>query len=360
MSSDLPERKLRHLDVCLTYPVEFQSVSTGLERIRWPYRALPEVNLDDVDLSTTFLGKRLSAPLLIGAMTGGAERAAQINRTLALAAQQTGIGLMLGSQRVMLERPDAVPSFQVREVAPDILLIGNLGIGQFMPSPNKPSPNNSPHGPGQEAGYGAGYGAAEVNRAAQLVGADALAIHLNPLQEAMQAGGDTTYRGAVARLAEVLPGCQVPVLVKEVGHGISGEVAHRLARLPLAALDVAGAGGTSWARVEAFVHDGLVRFPDLCELGVPTAQALSECGAAAPHLPLIASGGIRTGLDIARALSLGASVAALARPFLPLALQGVEAVVAHIEALKWELRVALFVAGYASAASLASTSTVQP
>ena len=329
MTGELPERKLRHLDACLTRDVQFQTVTTGLEAVPWPYRALPGVNLDDIDLGVTFLGKRLSAPLLIGAMTGGAERARQINRTLAEAAQRTGIGLMLGSQRVMLERPDARASFQVRDVAPDILLIGNLGAGQFRTG--APS-----------------YGAAEIDRAAALVGADAVALHLNPLQEAMQPGGDTAYQGALARLATVLPECRTPLLIKEVGHGIGGEVARELSRLPIAALDVAGAGGTSWARVEQWVRWGEVPFPALGELGVPTARALQECRVAAPALPLVASGGVRSGLDMAKCLSLGAGVCAVALPFLPLALEGVEAVVAHIERLKWELRVALFVAGYGS------------
>lgn len=323
---ELQGRKLRHIDACLTRDVQFQTLTTGLEQVPWPYLALPEVNLSEIDLSVTFLGKKLSAPLLIGAMTGGAQKAGQINRTLAQAAQQTGIGFMLGSQRVMLEHPEAQSSFQVRDVAPDILLIGNLGIGQLMK----------------------GYGLAEIDRAARRVGADALAIHLNPLQETMQPGGDTDYRGALARLAEILPQCRTPVLVKEVGHGISGAVARELATLPLAALDVAGAGGTSWARVENWVHYGEIRHPELCELGIPTAQALRECWDAAPQLPLIASGGIRTGLDMARAMSLGASVCAVALPFLPLALEGVEAVVAYIERLKWELRVALFTAGQAA------------
>lgn len=327
MSRDLPERKLRHIDACLTRDVSFQSVTTGLEHVPWPYRALPDTNLQDLDLSVEFLGKRLSMPLLIGAMTGGAEKAAQINRTLALAAQHCGIGLMLGSQRVMLERPEALGSFQVREYAPDILLLGNLGIGQLLAGARQP------------------YGPAELDRAAALVGADALALHLNPLQEAMQPSGDTRYQGALGRLQEVLPQCHTPIVVKEVGHGIGGAVARELAHLPLAALDVAGAGGTSWARVENWVHYGEIRHPDLCELGLPTAQALRECMEAAPLLPLIASGGIRSGLDIAKALSLGAKVCAVALPFLPLALQGVDAVVAYIERLRFELRVALFVTG---------------
>lgn len=327
MSQGLPQRKLRHLDACLTKDVTFQTVTTGLERVPWPYRALPDANLQDIDLSVDFLGKTLSMPLLIGAMTGGAEKAAQINRTLAQAAQHCGIGLMLGSQRVMLEHPEARGSFQVREVAPDILLLGNLGIGQLLAEKER------------------AYGAAEIDRAAELVGADALALHLNPLQEAMQPSGDTAYQGAVRRLQEVLPQCRTPIVIKEVGHGISGAVARELAHLTIAALDVAGAGGTSWARVENWVHYGEIRHPDLCELGVPTAQALRECHEALPHLPLIASGGLRSGLDLAKSLSLGAKVCAVALPFLPLALEGVDAVVNYIERLRFELRVALFVAG---------------
>lgn len=322
--NDLSERKLRHLDACLNYPVQFQTLRTGLADVPWPYRALPEVDLDAVKLETTFLGRQLSAPLLIGAMTGGAERAAQINRTLAQAAQQTGIGLMLGSQRVMLEHPGVRPSFRVREVAPDILLIGNLGVGQLLK----------------------GYGAAEIDRAAELVSADAMALHLNPLQEALQVAGDTAYRGMLERLHEVLPACRTPVMLKEVGHGLGASVARQVAGLPIAALDVAGAGGTSWARVEAFVRDGQVLAPDLCDLGIPTAQALRECRQLLPELPLMASGGIRTGLDIAKSLKLGAQVCAIAQPFLPLALEGVDAVVEHIERLKQELRVALFVGGF--------------
>lgn len=325
-SEALTPRKLRHIQVCLEQDVQFQTVQTGLADVPWPYRALPDVNLAEVDLRCTFLGHELSAPLLIGAMTGGAEKAALINRNLALAAQATGIGMMLGSQRVMLERPEALGSFQVRHYAPDILLVGNLGVGQLT----------------------RGYGAAEVNRAAELVGANAVALHLNPLQEAIQAGGDTNYRGVLQRLAEVLPACNVPVMLKEVGHGVGGEVARQVAGLPIAALDVAGAGGTSWARVESLARYGEVRHADLCEVGLPTAQAVRECRQAAPGLPLMASGGIRSGLDIARALKLGAQVCAIALPFLPLALESADAVVRHIETLKQELRVALFVAGLGS------------
>ncbi|GAA5532814.1 type 2 isopentenyl-diphosphate Delta-isomerase [Deinococcus aluminii] len=330
MTDPAPEsiqaRKLRHIEACLLPASQYAGVTTGLERVPWPYRALPELDLDAVDLTVPFLGRALRAPVLIGAMTGGAERAAVINRNLAVAAQRLGIGLMLGSQRVMLERPDAAASFQVRNVAPDVLLVGNLGAAQFL----------------------LGYGAAEAGRAVREVGADALAIHVNPLQEAMQAGGDTHWAGLSARLAEVVPTLPFPVMLKEVGHGLDAATVAAVAASGFAALDVAGAGGTSWARVEQLVRYGAVLAPDLCEVGIPTAQALRGARRAAPGTPLIASGGIRTGLDAARALALGAEVVAVARPLLAPALESAEAVEAWLSRFIHELRVALFVGGFGS------------
>lgn len=325
-SGDIQTRKLRHLDACLRPESQYAGVSTGLERVPWPYRALPELDLEVVDLTTSFLGRPLAAPVLIGAMTGGAERAGTINRHLARAAARLGLGMMLGSQRVMLERPEAAVSFQVRDVAPDILLVGNLGAAQF----------------------GLGYGAAEAVRAVREVGADALAIHLNPLQEAMQAGGDTRWAGLAARLTEVVPGLPFPVVLKEVGHGLDAATIRAVRGAGFAAYDVAGAGGTSWARVEQLVRYGEVRSPDLCELGVPTARALREARREATGTPLIASGGVRTGLDAARALALGAQVVAVARPLLEPALESAEAAEAWLAGFLQELRVALFVGGYSS------------
>ena len=326
LASDLPGRKLRHIEACLLPESQYQGVTTGLETVPWPYRALPETNLDAVDLGCTFLGRRLMAPVLIGAMTGGAEKSALINRNLATAAHRLGLGLMLGSQRVMLEHPEVRPSFQVREYAPDILLIGNLGAAQLLK----------------------GYGPAELQQACELVGADALAIHVNPLQEAMQTGGDTHWAGMVERLREVVPQTRVPLLLKEVGHGLGAGAARQVAGLGFAALDVAGAGGTSWARVEQLAESGRVGSPDLCELGLPTAQALREVRAVLPGMPLIASGGIRTGLDAAKALLLGADVVAVARPLLEPALESADAAERWLRHFIWELRVALFVGGYGS------------
>lgn len=328
----LPARKLRHIDVCLNYPVEYETRTTGFERFELPYCALPETDLAAIDTRTTFLGKPLAAPLLIGAMTGGAALAATINRHLAEAAEALGLGLMLGSQRVMLEHLEAVPSFQVRPYAPNILLIGNLGIAQL----NR------------------GYGAAEVARAIEMVGADALALHTNPLQEALQPGGDTDFRQLAAQLPKLTAQLPYPILLKEVGHGLSARAAEQVRDAGLAALDVAGAGGTSWARVEAYVRYGELRHRELVEWGIPTAQALIEVRAALPEMPLIASGGIRSGLDIAKALILGAEVAAIARPLLRPAIEGTAAVIAALEPLLFELRVAMHGCGAPTIAALRS------
>ncbi|GIW32223.1 MAG: isopentenyl-diphosphate delta-isomerase [Meiothermus sp.] len=322
-TSEIQTRKRKHLEVCLQEPVEYTRLTTGLERYRLRYRALPELALEDVDLSTQFLGKTLKAPFLIGAMTGGEAHGGRINRALAQAAEQLGVGMMLGSQRVMLERPQARASFQVRAVAPNTLLVGNLGLVQL----NK------------------GYGLEHLEQAVKLVQADALALHINPLQEALQVGGDTDFRGLLDKLRGLLPQLPFPVVLKEVGHGIGREIAQQLAPLPFAALDVAGAGGTSWARVEELVHHGRILHPELVEVGIPTAQALVECRSVLPHQPLIASGGIRSGTEAAKALALGAQVVAVARPLLEPALQGPEAVVAWIKNFLHELRIALFAIG---------------
>ncbi len=319
----LTDRKLKHVDVCLHYPVEYSTRTTGLERFDLPYQALPESDLRGVDTSTTFLGKRLSAPILIGAMTGGAELSGTINRHLATAAEALGVGLMLGSQRVMLEHPEAAASFKVRPYAPTALLIGNLGVAQL----NK------------------GYGAGELCEAVESVGADALALHTNPLQEALQHNGDTNFSDLVLKLAGIVPQVPYPVLLKEVGHGLSAAVARSVAEVGFAALDVAGAGGTSWAKVEEFVNYGEVRSPQLAEWGIPTATALQEVREALPDMPLVASGGIRSGSDVAKALALGAQVVAVARPLLEPATRSAEAVLATLEQLIWELRVAMHCSG---------------
>lgn len=322
--ADLADRKLRHIDACLTGPVEFVGVTTGFEWFELPFDSLTQTSLSAVDLRTRFLGCPLAAPVLIGAMTGGAELARTINRNLAGAAQELGIGMMLGSQRIMLDDDDAAGSFEVRDIAPDVLLIGNIGLAQVPTTPTR-----------------------ALADALARVGANALAVHTNPLQEAMQVGGDTDLTGTLEALRRLIGELDYPVLVKEVGHGIGAAAAQRLRGLPVAAVDVAGAGGTSWARVEQVVRYGEVRYPAVADWGIPTAQALQEVRRVLPDVPLVASGGVRSGMDAAKALALGADVVAMARPLLAPAIESQAAVVDVLGGLIAELRVCLHGCGAA-------------
>lgn len=315
--------------MCLTGAVEYTDVTTGFEAYRLPYNALTQTSLADVDTGVEFLGAALRSPILIGAMTGGAELSGVINRNLAAAAQQLGLAMMLGSQRIMLDDEAAASSFEVRDVAPDVLLIGNIGLAQLGPS-------SLPY----------------LDKALARVGADALAVHTNPLQEAVQDGGDTDFTGTLSRLTELTHSLDYPVLVKEVGHGLGAVAARQLRSTRIAAVDVAGAGGTSWARVEQLVRYGEVRHPALAEWGVPTAVALRETLHELPGVPVIASGGIRTGMDAAKALALGATAVAIARPLLAPAVQSADAVVDWLGAFIDELRICLHGCGAADVPQL--------
>lgn len=334
MSDELTRRKRSHIDVCLHYDISYATRVTGFGEIELPYRALPETDLAKVDTSRELLGHTLRAPVLIGAMTGGAELAGTINTNLAIAAQRLGIGMMLGSQRVMLEHPEAAASFQIRAHAPDALLIGNLGVAQLAK----------------------GYGTAELRRAVTEVGADALALHTNPLQEANQPGGDTDFTGLRSAIAKVVPSLEFPVLLKEVGHGISAATARSVADTGLAALDVAGAGGTSWAKVEQLAAHGELISPELAEWGIPTASALRGVHAELPDMPLIASGGIRSGMDAAKALMLGARVVAVASPLLRPAVESADAATAWLERFIAELRVTMYCCGAGDLTALSGLS----
>lgn len=329
-------RKRRHIDVCLSENVSYVGVSTGLERYRLPYNALTQTSLSDIDMSTTFFGANLRFPILIGAMTGGAELSERVNRNLAAAAQQLGIGMMLGSQRIMLDSASgerAADSFTVRDVAPDVLLFGNIGLAQLTK-----------------------LTVPDVAKALDRVGADALAVHTNPLQEAIQHNGDTDFSGSLARLAEAADAMDYPLLLKEVGHGIGGAAVAELVgadgELPVAGIDVAGAGGTSWSRVEQLVRYGELRYPDLADWGIPTARALLEVREVLPEIPLVASGGIRSGMDAAKTIALGADVVAVARPLLPAAIESAAAVVDWLQPFIDELRVCLHGCGAANLSDL--------
>jgi isopentenyl-diphosphate delta-isomerase len=330
---DHKARKADHIRINLEEDVQFPRLTTGLERYRFVHQALPELDLAAIDTSSPLLGKTLAAPLLISSMTGGTEQAERINRNLAIAAQASGIAMGLGSQRTGLEVAATARSFRVRSDAPDILLLANLGAVQL----NK------------------GYGVEHCRRAVEMIQADALILHLNPLQEVLQADGDWHWAGLLDKVEAVCRGVGVPVVVKEVGWGISADLARRLADAGVAVIDVAGAGGTSWSEVE-YHRAPTERLRRLArafaDWGICTAESLVMVGQATPHLPRIASGGIRDGIDVAKCLALGASAAGLASPFLKAAVVSAEAVVDNIDFLAEELRIAMFCAGAADVAAL--------
>ncbi len=320
------QRKSEHLRILLKEDVRFRNLTTGLERYHFVHQALPEINRDRVDLSTTLLGKHLSAPVIISSMTGGTEEAETINKNLAMAAQIHDLGMGVGSQRTALEEPGLSHTYQVRDVAPDILLLANLGAVQLN--------------------YG--YGIEHCQRAVEMIEADGLILHLNPLQEALQPEGNTDFSGLLAKIEEVCRGLSVPVIVKEVGWGISEDVARRLADAGVAAIDVAGAGGTSWSEVE--MHRAVSEISRriaaaFADWGIPTAESIQLVRRAAPEVALIASGGIRTGVEVAKAIALGADAAALATPFLQPATVSPEAVGEKIREVLEELRTAMFCVG---------------
>ena len=334
------QRKSDHLRISLEQDVRFPLLTTGLERYRLVHCALPELDLTAIDPSVTLFGKRLDQPLLISSMTGGTPRAEAINRNLALAAQSRGVALALGSQRVALESPAMARTFQVRAWAPDVLLLANLGAVQLN--------------------YG--YTVAHCRAAVDMVSADALILHLNPLQEALQASGNLNWSGLLSKIESVCSALAVPVIVKEVGWGLSETVVRQLADAGVAALDVAGAGGTSWSEVERHreANEGrhsLARA--FSDWGIPTVESLLGARRGAPELPLVASGGLRTGIDVAKALALGATAGGIATPFLAAAVESAEAVGQLVDQVSGELAVAMFCSGAANVAALRDPARLQ-
>ena len=329
-------RKLEHLRINLKENVQSRQTTSGLERYRFVHQALPEINLNDVSLATKFFDKPLRAPILISSMTGGAHEAERINLTLASAAQATGIAMGLGSQRAAIQDEALAYTYQVRRVAPDILLFANLGAIQLNYS----------------------YSIDECRRAVEMIRADALILHLNSIQEAVQAGGNTNWKGLIGQIEKVCRALDVPVIGKEVGFGISEDTARQLANAGVAAIDVAGAGGTSWAAVEAYrAPSSFLR--ELAEAfwdwGIPTAESLEHAHRAAPNLPLIASGGIKDGIDAAKCVALGAGLVGYASPMLKLADRGVEDVIEGIKMIEEQMRVAMFGIGAENLGALRKT-----
>lgn len=321
----LQRRKSEHIRINLEEDVR-SAASTGLENYRFVHQALPELDLKDVDTALTLLGRHLASPVLISSMTGGTAEANKINRRLAEAAQAERVAIGVGSQRAALENSRTAATFQVRRYAPDVLLFANLGAVQLN--------------------YG--YGLDECRRAVDMIEADALYLHLNPLQEALQTGGDTNFSGLARKIENVCRRLPVPVVVKEVGWGISAQAAKLLMRCGVAAIDVAGAGGTSWSQVE--MH----RAPDemsrrlaasFVGWGLPTAESILAVKRAAPSVRIIASGGLADGLDIVKCLALGASLGGMAGLFLKAAAISADRAGRTLQLIKQQIRVAMFACG---------------
>lgn len=345
MADEVKQRKAEHVRVALQQDLAAPQ-RAGWHDIRLLHQALPEVDLDAIDTSVNFLGHTLRYPLLISAMTGGHPDAVEINRNLALAAQRYGLAMGLGSQRAGILNPEVTRSYAVtREAAPGAFLIANVGAPQLIPQARS-----------------APFTLEQVQRAIAMIEANALAVHMNSLQEAAQPEGDRRAVGEIRALTALVQQLELPVIAKETGAGINREQAQLLRSCGIAALDVGGAGGTSMSAMEAVrsAERGDGRTHAIGQLyrdwGIPTPISLVEAGTS--HLPLIATGGVRSGLDIARALALGASLAGMALPFLRAASESLAAVSELIEGLILELKVAMQLSGAANIDQMRQVSVI--
>ncbi len=329
-ASDIQARKADHLNLCASGEVEFRDKTTLLEEVEFVHDALPDRDISELDLSTPLLGKTLRAPLVISSMTGGTHEAAQLNRDLARAAQQLGIGFGLGSQRAMVLHPELASTYQVRDVAPTALVFGNLGMQQAR-----------------------SMASSAISELCAQVGADALCLHLNPAQELVQPGGDRDFRGGRATLQRLHRELKMPIVIKETGAGLSRKVGSFARQIGIRTLDVSGSGGTSWTAVEARRAQGADKQlgDELWDWGIPTAASIAlnaDLG-----LDLIATGGLRSGLDVARALALGATAGGLAAPVLRAHKQaGFDGVIAFLQSVIESLRAAIFLTGCRTPAEL--------
>ncbi len=322
----IDQRKADHIKINLEQDVR-SALTTGLERYHFIHEALPELDLDAVDPTCTLFGKKLSAPILVSSMTGGTKEGGGINRRLAEAAQEVGVAMGVGSQRAALEDPKQIPTFAItRKVAPDILLFANLGAVQLN--------------------YG--YTIDHCRRAVDMIQADALILHLNPLQEAVQAGGNTDFSVLAKKIEAICKKLEVPVIAKEVGWGISERTAKILAECGVSAIDVAGAGGTSWSQVE--MHRAPNEFTrqlaaTFVGWGIPTADSILNVKKAAPDMTIFASGGLKDGLDIAKCIALGATLGGMAGQFLKAAAVSTEKAVEIIKLARQQIEVTMFACG---------------
>lgn len=339
MEADINVRKTEHIRLCLTENVEGINTSTGLEGISFIHNALPEINFVDIDLSSRFLNKSLKAPFLVSSMTGGSELASKINQNLAKAAEEKGWAIGLGSTRALLESDAHEESFMIRKYAPTVPLIANLGAVQLN--------------------YG--YGAEECQRIVDLTEADSLVLHLNSLQEVVQDGGDLNFENLLPKIERVCQKLTVPVGVKEVGFGIDGPVAEKLTDAGVSYIDVAGAGGTSWSQVEKLrSQDPLKKAAAEAfnNWGIPTKNCIVSVRSHLKDVPVVASGGMKTGVDAAKAITIGADIIGYARQLLQAATETTRSVIQTMDQIELELKMTMFGIGVKSIEELKQTDRV--
>ncbi|AFZ46592.1 isopentenyl-diphosphate delta-isomerase [Cyanobacterium stanieri PCC 7202] len=319
-------RKDDHIRICLDEKVQCDQITNGLEKYRFHHVCLPELDYQEIDISSQFLGKKVDSPLLISSMTGGTTNAQLINQQLAQIAQKHNLAMGIGSGRVIIEKPEVASTFKVRSHAPDILLLANIGAVQLN--------------------YGYGY--KECLELVKILEADALILHLNPLQECIQPQGDTNFKDLLNKIGQLCENLPVPVIAKEVGNGISVEMAEKLMEVGVQSIDVAGAGGTSWAMVESERADNPLQRQlgkTFANWGIPTADCVANIGHKYPDIPLIASGGVRNGLEVAKLIALGADLVGFAYPFLKAAMESPQALDFLVNLVNTEIKTVLFCTG---------------
>lgn len=342
MPSQTENRKAEHIRISLEQDIRARHTTTGFGDVRFVHQALPEIDRDRIRLATKVFRHEFHAPIFVGAMTGGTSEATKINTSIAEAVEELGLGMGVGSQRAAIEKPKLESTYKVvRKKAPKAFLVANIGAPQLV------------HG----------YGVKEAEKAVAMIEANALAIHLNPLQEAIQPEGEAHYAGVLRRIEKLVEKLRVPVIVKETGAGISAEVAKKLEQIGVEGIDVSGAGGTSWAAVERYraetakdvFHQRLGE--SFWDWGLPTAVSLVEVSQST-KLAVIASGGVRSGIDVAKAIALGASLASTATPILRPATKSTIEVKKTLSFFIEELRNTMFLVGAESMDELRKASLV--
>jgi isopentenyl-diphosphate delta-isomerase len=330
------KRKKEHIELSLNGNIENEKVSTGFENYRFIHNALPELDFNEIDTAVEIFGKRINAPIMISPITGGTGDGGIFNKRLAAAACKKNIAMGVGSQRVALEDPEYENTFKVRKTAPEILLFSNLGAVQLN--------------------YG--FGIKECIRAVDMIEADGLMLHLNPIQEVFQDGGNTDFSGLLKKITMICREVPFPVIVREVGFGISKDVAERLISCGVSGIDIGGAGGTSWTKIEGKRSKNRLNSniaENFQDWGIPTAECLEEIGYLGKDVKIIASGGLRSGLDIARAIAMGADMAGISLPLLKSAAVSSEITAELIGEYITGLKIAMFGIGAKYINSLKNT-----